>query len=92
MRMGGLSVSCDDTENGPIWIVVPAQVGTYDFSTGGHIQFSDPNSDDFEGALDAEVEITTITETTITGKVKGTGFDETENSINGTFSVQYCPL
>jgi hypothetical protein len=87
------AITCDETDNlGPLWITVPAAVGTYDFSSGAHIQFQDPNSSDFEGALDAQIEITSITATTITGKLKGSGFNEGENDINGTFTVQYCPI
>ena len=86
------AIDCDETENlGPLWIIVPAEVGMYDFMTGARIQFQDPNSDDFEGALDVEIEITAISETTITGRLKGSGFNEGENEINGTFSVQVCP-
>lgn len=86
------AITCNETENlGPLWITVPAAVGAYDFAAGARIQFQDPNSDDFEGALDAEIEITAISATTITGKLKGSGFNAGENEINGTFSVQVCP-
>ncbi|WP_298146825.1 hypothetical protein [Flavobacterium sp.] len=86
------AINCNETENlGPLWIIVPAAVGTYDFAGGARIQFQDPNSTDFEGASDAEIEITAISTTTITGKLKGSGFNAGENEINGTFSVQVCP-
>jgi hypothetical protein len=86
------AITCSETENlGPLWITVPAAVGVYNFSSGARIQFQDPNSTDFEGALDAEIEITAISATTVTGKLKGTGFNVGENAINGTFSVQVCP-
>ncbi|AXG73305.1 hypothetical protein DVK85_03295 [Flavobacterium arcticum] len=86
-------IGCDSEVESPIWISVPATVGTYSRSQGEMtLQFRDVNSDDFEGSLDAEIEIISITETTVKGKVKATGFYEDENNINGTFEVIYCSL
>lgn len=86
------AIDCDDTSSNPIWITVPAEVGTYDAQTDGHVQFKDINGDSFEGSLDAKIEITEITETSVKGKVMASGFEDGENEINGTFNVQYCPL
>ena len=86
------AIDCDATDLGPIWITVPAAVGTYTPATKGTLQFQDKESDGFEGATDAEIEIISITDTKVIGRVKASGFYEGENDINGTFSVQYCPL
>ncbi|NDI97752.1 hypothetical protein GWA97_01505 [Flavobacterium sp. LaA7.5] len=87
------AVDCDSDVEDPIWISVPAAVGTYNREDGEMtLQFRDVNGDSFEGTLDGKIEITEITETMVKGKVMAAGFDEEENSINGTFSVQYCPL
>ncbi|MBY8962349.1 hypothetical protein KJK34_06265 [Flavobacterium sp. D11R37] len=86
-------ITCDDTNEQPIWITVPAAVGSYSRQDGEvTVQFRDVNGDSFEGSLDAEVEITEMTETMVKGRIMAGGFDETENSINGTFEVTYCPL
>lgn len=86
-------INCDDSVSNPIWISVPSEVGVYERQEGEMtLQFRDVNGESFEGSSDARIEITEITDTMITGKVMGDGFDEGENSINGTFSVQYCPL
>lgn len=86
-------IDCDGVFQNPIWITVPEAVGTYSRTEGEMtLQFRDATGDSFEGSLDAEVEITEITETSVKGRVKATGFYEDENSINGTFDVQYCPL
>ena len=86
-------INCDDSVSNPIWISVPSEVGVYERQEGEMtLQFRDVNGESFEGSSDAKIEITEITDTMIKGKVMGDGFDEGENSINGTFSVQYCPL
>lgn len=86
-------IDCESTGSNPIWITVPAAVGTYTREDGEMtLQFRDVNGESFEGSLDAKIEITAITETMVTGRVMGTGFYEDENEINGTFEVPYCPL
>ena len=87
------AITCDEEVSNPIWIIVPAEVGSYDEEDADmNVQLRDINGESFESVLDAKVEITEITETMIKGKVKATGFYEDENNINGTFAVQYCPL
>ncbi|MFL9843041.1 hypothetical protein [Flavobacterium rhizosphaerae] len=91
--LGTSALNCESsTANTPIWITVPAAEGTYKPQTDGHVQFRSTDGDSFEGAIDAEIEITSITETSVKGKVKATGFDDDENNINGTFEVPYCSL
>lgn len=86
-------ITCEESVTNPIWIIVPAEVGTYERTQGEMtLRFKDVNNGDFEGSLDAKIEITEITETMIKGKVMATGFYDNENNINGTFEVQYCPL
>lgn len=86
------AIDCESTDSNPVWITVPAAVGTYTPQTDGHVQFKDVNGESFEGAIDAKIEITSITETTVKGKVMATGFYDDENDINGTFEVPYCAL
>lgn len=91
--LGESALNCESSTSAcPIWIVVPEAVGSYTPQTDGHLQFEDNADGGFEGSLDAEIEITSITATTVTGKVKATGFYDDENSINGTFTVPYCGL
>ena len=86
-------IDCDGGSQNPIWITVPEAVGAYKRSEGEMtLQFRDVDGESFEGSFDAEVEIMEITETSVRGRVKATGFYEDENNINGTFDVQYCPL
>ena len=85
------AMDCDSNADTPIWIIVPAAVGSYD-SPDASVQFSDDEHGSFEGGYNERVEIISITETTIKGRVIAEGFDEAENSINGTFEVVNCTI
>lgn len=91
IHLSPTAINCESSNLGPIWITVPARTGTFTPATGGTLQFQDEADGGFEGATDAEIEIISISATTVTGRVKASGFYETENNINGTFTVQYCP-
>lgn len=88
--MDTASVECFESSGTPLWVILPAGVGTYD-STQVSVQFRNDDGS-FEGASEEKVEITEVTETTVKGKIRAVGFDDTEHYINGTFAVQYCPL
>ncbi len=92
IHLGRTTMDCDSDAETPIWIIVPAAVGDYTSEDGATVQFSDDESGSFEGGYNEHIVITSITATTIKGKVIAEGFDEAENSINGTFEVVNCTV
>lgn len=72
----------------PISITAPRAVGTYDSAI--NVFFGDPNSDDFisvSGGID--MEIITLTETTVVFKIK-VASSSTENNLEGRHEVTIC--
>jgi len=83
-------INCNSVQLDPISITVPAATGT--FTTGFTVVFKNPANDNFEGATDKKIEILSISETSVKGRIKASGFHDDEQNINGTFEVPYCPL
>lgn len=72
----------------PIRIVAPRQEGT--FTTDVYVTFNDPNSTDYVSVSGGNtVEITSLTATTVKGKVRS-GSTTTNNYINGSFELPIC--
>ena len=84
------AINCNSIQLDPISITVPAATGTY--TSGITVVFKNPANDDFEGATDKKIEILSISETSVKGRIKASGFHNDEQNINGTFEVPYCPL
>lgn len=92
IHLSRTAMNCGADTDTPIWIIVPAEVGSYTSETGASVQFSDDATESFEGGFGERVEITSITENTVKGRVISEGFDKAENSINGTFEVNFCGI
>jgi hypothetical protein len=72
----------------PIYIVAPRSVGVH--TTNIFVTFNDPDSDDFISLSNGlTIEIISINETTVVGKVKASS-QSTESSINGKFESTFC--
>ena len=90
IHLSDIATNCDsDTSKAPLWLIVPATVGTHNSLDGAHMQFRDVANDGFEGSS-ATIEIISITSTTVKGRVMSDSFNDDKNSINGTFTAQLC--
>ena len=92
IHLGRTEMDCDSDADTPIWIIVPAAVGDYMAEDGAIIQFSDDEAGSFGGGYNTHVEIISINETMVKGRVISEGFDAEETSVNGTFEVVYCGI
>lgn len=76
------------SSNFPILITTPRAVGTY--TSNVYVTFHDPDSDAYVSVSGGTtVEITAVTSTLITGKIK-TSSTTTDNYINGKFEIPIC--
>lgn len=76
------------TSGYPIYIVAPRKVGVH--TTNVFLTFNDPNSDDFISLSNGlTIEIISISETSVVGKVKAAS-QSTESSIEGKFESTFC--
>ncbi|MFP9098067.1 hypothetical protein ACLI09_03355 [Flavobacterium sp. RHBU_24] len=83
-------IDCFAATTSPVYMGMPAAIGSYD-SADAFLVFKKANGD-YESTSEIKIEITAITETTVKGRVRAEGSDASENYVNGTFEVQYCPL
>lgn len=75
-----------------IIFILPKATGTYALSSSRGLTFNYalPNQTDATVATCGNIEITSITATTITGKLEADARDN-ESFLNGNFTVQLCP-
>jgi len=72
----------------PITLITPRQIGV--FTNDVYLTFNDPNSSDFISLSSGiTVEILSITDNLVIGKVKGAS-SSTDNFIEGKFEIPIC--
>jgi len=77
-----------EPEGPQILVGVPTAVGTYDFGSQLNITFS-PSSGENLVSMEGGIEVTEITETTVSGGLYSE-FDS-DNEVDGTFTITLCP-
>jgi hypothetical protein len=89
MNISSQQLDCDDAgSNGfPIYVLAPASVGTH--TTNVSASFDDEETGGFVSTAYITVEITSITETMVKGKILAKTSSE-DNNINGAFSLPIC--